>query len=307
MADSSWVRAPPNLVVVAAEGRVACAGPRATRLAVVSDGHVAAHSTNPRRDCHVAAARRIARSSDFVIARDARQLYARADAELRDTWRTWSVDRVRGHEEPVGDFPVVSPSATRRATVSSDAVRAAQPFVSGSAATRRRRTPSARRRLRTTAGRPRSQPRLCVEGEGTAKSVERRLGDRSRSARRPGLRVRPPARAVRGVRSKRSLPSRRDTWPWLEQNAGPAPRLPRSRRPWGSARIDGRLFDERKSCELVVLCGEPDPREEHLVRDFEREPRQDRAAVRFGRSASQPRAASASPSAIANSASSQPA
>src|SRR2546427_3396791 len=40
--------------------------------------------------------------------------------------------------------------------------------------------------------------------------------------------------------------------------------------------------EERKLHELVVVCGESDPREQHLVGDVEREPRQDRSAVRFG-------------------------
>ena len=42
---------------------------------------------------------------------------------------------------------------------------------------------------------------------------------------------------------------------------------------------------ERKLRELVVACGESDPSEQHLVGYVERESREDRSAVRFGRSA----------------------
>jgi hypothetical protein len=43
--------------------------------------------------------------------------------------------------------------------------------------------------------------------------------------------------------------------------------------------------EQRKLRELVVLCGESDASEHHLVGDIERESREDRSAVRFGRSA----------------------
>jgi hypothetical protein len=71
---------------------------------------------------------------------------------------------------------------------------------------------------------------------------------------------------------------------WLEKTAD----MGRGCRDRGDARVQLRstlAVDERKLLELVVVCGECDARKQHLVGDVEREPRQDRSAVRFGRSA----------------------
>src|SRR5438046_6595339 len=89
-----------------------------------------------------------------------------------NTWRRWLLTVCGETKRRSATSRFVSPSATRRATASSDVVMAAHPTVSGSVLTRRRRTPSSRRRAADAAGVP-GRAELGVEGQATAENLDR--------------------------------------------------------------------------------------------------------------------------------------
>src|SRR5260221_233791 len=122
-----------------------------------------------------------------------------------------------------------------------------------------------------------------IEGEGTAKGIDGGFAvGRDQSDAHVfecGGQLEPSLSALEEIDGLAEI---RVAWPEKTTDMG------QGCRDRGDAGVQLRstpAVEERKLRDFVVVCGKSDSRELHVVGDVEREPRQNRSAVRFGRSA----------------------